>query len=80
MSVTLLADDKDDNEVKRKTMISLHLLYGCEKLRKTSARRPSEGCATAHCHKWGPLPPNEVGRIAHHTRDRDREDGRKEIN
>ena len=23
---------------------------------------------TSHCHKWGPFPPNEVGRIAQHVR------------
>ena len=32
-------------------------------LRKTSARRQSdEGCATSQGLKWGPLPPNYIGR------------------
>ena len=31
--------------------------------RKNSARRTFEGCAVRHRLKWGPLPPNDVGRI-----------------
>ena len=33
-----------------------------------------EGCATSNHLKWGPLPPNYVGRIAQHVR---KGDGRK---
>ena len=41
-------------------------------LRKTSARRPSdEGCVTSLHLKCGPLPPNEVGRIAQHVKQRE---------
>ena len=37
-------------------------------LRKTSATRQSdENCATSHRLKWGPLSPNEVGRVAQHV-------------
>ena len=38
-------------------------------LRKISVRRPSdEGCAMSHRHKLGPLPPNDVSKVAHHVR------------
>ena len=41
-------------------------------MRKISTKRPSiEKCATIHCHKWGPLPPNEIGRIAQQVRKRE---------
>ena len=30
------------------------------------------GCATSYCLKWSSLPPNEVGRIAQHVRERTR--------
>ena len=36
-----------------------------------------EGCANGCCLKWGPLPPNEVGRFAQHVR---KEVGKKEGN
>ena len=36
-----------------------------EDLGRTSSH---EGCATSHWLKWGPLPPNELGRIAQHVR------------
>ena len=33
------------------------------------AKRPSNiGCATGHCLKWGPLPPNGSGKIAQKVR------------
>ena len=39
-------------------------------LKNTSTKRPSdEGCVTSHSLKWGPLPPNEVGRITQHIRE-----------
>ena len=40
-----------------------------EKPRKISSRSPSdEGYGTSYRLKWGPLPPNEGGRIAQHVR------------
>ena len=40
-----------------------------------------QGCTTSHCLKWGPFPPNEVGRIAQHVtmgdRRKDGKDGEK---
>ena len=54
-------------------------------LRKTPPKIPSnEDCATSYRLKWGPLPPNEVGRITQNVREREREreeregEGRKE--
>ena len=46
--------------------ISCHLPYDWEKPRKTSVMKPSgaHSSATSHCFKWGPFPPNEVGRIS----------------
>ena len=38
---------------------------------KLSKETVNKGCATSHRLKWGPLPPNEVGRIAQHVRDHD---------
>ena len=37
---------------------------------KTSATRPSDegSVTTSHRLKWGPLPPNEIGRIAQHLK------------
>ena len=49
--------------------ISWYLPYGCERSRKTSARRPSIEGYTIHRLKWGPLPPNEVGKITKHVRE-----------
>ena len=55
--------------------LCMDLLTFTFKQRKTSARRPSgEGCATSNFLKSGPLPPNEVGKIAQHVRE---EKGRK---
>ena len=66
-SVTSVANDKGDNEMIC-TQISWHLPYSCGKPRKTSARRLSdEGCATSLRLKWGPLPSNEIFRIAEHV-------------
>ena len=44
------------------------------KPQKTSARPSSdESCATSRRLKWGPLLPNDVGRIAPYFRGRERE-------
>ena len=63
------ARDKDDSKLKRR---AVHRSPG--KLWKTLARRPSdEGCTTGHRLNWGPLLPNDIGRIAQHSR----KEGRK---
>ena len=60
-----LSDDKGDNEVK---LGAVNLLVFTLRLRKTSARRPSDvSCETSHRHKWGILPPNEIISIAQHA-------------
>ena len=38
------------------------------KPQKTSTRRPPDEGMTSHCLKWGPLPPNDVSRIAQHIK------------
>ena len=54
------------------------LLVCALRLSKISARRPSDkGCVTSHHLKWGPIPLNEVSRIAQHIRNGK---GRKEGN
>ena len=57
------------------------------RLRKTSARRPTdESCSTTHCLKWGPLQENDVCRSEKHVRKgevgekrRDEESSRKRV-
>ena len=66
----LSVNDKGDNEMKMGLCIDLSAFtLRLRKMRKPSARRPSdEGCAINHRLKSGPLPPNDVGKIAQHVR------------
>ena len=58
----LSANDKGDNE-----MVSgpVHR-SGINLMIKESPRKPQPG--DHHCLKWGPLPPNYIGRIAQHIK------------
>ena len=77
-SVTLVANDNDDNEmipwaVHRSPGICLTADENPGKLELGDSL--IRGCAISHRLKWGPFPPNEVGRIAQHVR---KGEGRKE--
>ena len=65
-SVTLLssvANDKGDSEIIPRTV----LRSPCIEL--TAGKNSAEShLAASHRFKWGPLPPNEVGRMAYHVR------------
>ena len=60
----------ENKEVKPEALYRSHrtFLTSMGKLRKTSAMRQFESCATCHRFKWDPLPPNEVGRIVQYVR------------
>ena len=63
----LSANDKSNKEMKpravhRPVITTAEKNYGKSRPALQSYR------ATSHCLKWGPLPPNEVGRIAQHVR------------
>ena len=64
-------NDKGDNEmmipgaVQNLLAVTLRLRKSPEKLSKETVDEDSE---TIHRLKWGPLPPNEVGRIAQHVK------------
>ena len=64
----LLANDKDNNEVKTTGCVQIFFSFILW-LRKISAgRSPDEGCATILRLKWDSLPPNDFGRIVQHDR------------
>ena len=72
----LVANDMGDNEMIPE---AVHRSPG---ICLTAEKNPGKpqlgdhlGCATIHCFKWGSFPPNEVGRIAQHTR---KGEGKKE--
>ena len=59
-SVTSVTNDKGDNKM---------ILGAVHRSRLTTEENPRKhqlgrGCAASHRLKWGPFPPNEVGRIA----------------
>ena len=70
-SVTLVANDKGDNEM---ILGAVHRSPGICLTAEENPRKAQvgdhliRGCATSHRLKWGPFPPNEVGRIAQHVR------------
>ena len=78
-SVTSVANDKGDNEMIARAVHRWSpdiCLTGKENPGKPQlGDRLMKGCATSHGLKWGPLPLNEVGRIAQHVR---KGEGRKE--
>ena len=54
----------------RELYIDILVTYGWGKPRKTSGWKPSDkGCVTIHRLKWELLAPNDVDRIAQHTRE-----------
>ena len=66
-SVTSVSNDKGDNEiipgaVHRSLAFDLQLRKRLENLTYVTFD------ATSYRLKWGPLPPNEIGRIAQHVR------------
>ena len=70
-SVTSVANHKGANE------IILGAVHRSPDICVTAEENPTKpqqgdrlmkGCATSHRLKWGPFPPNEVGRIAQHVR------------
>ena len=65
MSVTSVSLWKSDND-----MISgdVHRSPGIYLTTEENPETVLEGCATSQDLKWGPLPPNEVPRIAQHVR------------
>jgi hypothetical protein len=65
----LLANDKGNNE---KIPGAVHRYPGIHFIAEEIPVIPQLGdygrrLATSHCLKWGEIPPNEVGRIAHST-------------
>ena len=70
-SVTSVANDKGGNEM---ILGAVHRSPGICLTAKENPRKPQlgdrlmKGCATSHRLKWGPFPPNEVGRIEQHVR------------
>ena len=67
LNVTSVTNDKGDNEM---ILGAVHRSPGiCLTAEENPARRPSDEGAVSISHrlKWGPFPPNEVGRIAQHS-------------
>ena len=67
MSVASVGNDMILGAVHRSLVFSLQLRETPE----TSGRSLSDGLATGHHHKWGPLLLNEVSRIVHYRRKRE---------
>ena len=75
----LSTNNKGDNEMISGAVLRPPGVYiiAEENPDKTSAMRPTIKDVTNHLLKWGPLPPNEVGRVAQHTRKgEERKDGK----
>ena len=77
-SVTSVANDNVDNKM------ILEAVHRSPCICLTAEENPRKyqlgdcwwrGCVTSHLLKWGPIPPNEVGRVAQHIR---KGEGRKE--
>ena len=71
-SVTSVANDKGDNEM---ILEAVHRPPGICLTAEENPRKPQLGehlikglCDQSSSPKWGPFPPNEVGRIAQHAR------------
>ena len=71
----LSANDKGDNELEPRgcAKISRHVPYGCEKSRKTSAKRSSDEVCPNKCDH---LPSNDVGKFVQYVWKRERKEGK----
>ena len=64
-SVTSFTNDKDDNEM---ILGAVHRSPGICLTAEENPRKPQLVAVRPVRLKWGPVPPNEVGRIAQHVR------------